>query len=283
MLELVPGGLPVTRPWLAQRDSTLDRHAVDNLLKGQQLAPLAQGVYMRPGTKLTWEGVVCCLQNVLKTDLCVGGLTALELAGFAHYLDLSDRKAIHLYGKDRLPPWCNQVLLSVQFIRHPPLSDLGASGVVNDEYDTGEKRLYNGDPLQQKPSAPSLQQDRWPFTRSSPERAFLETLADVPDTVSFEHADQLMQGLTTLTPHRLEKLLRLCRSVKVRRLLYWYAERNHHAWFNKLPEPETLDELGLGSGNRVLAKGGKLVAKYKITVPEELWTPAVNTTDKSSF
>ena len=92
-----------------------------------------------------------------------------------------------------------------------------------------------------------------------------------------------MQGLTTLAPHRMEKLLRICRSVKVRRLFYWYAERNHHAWFNKLPEPKTLDELGLGSGNRVLAKGGKLVANYKITVPEELWTPTANTTNKSSF
>ncbi len=40
----------------------------------------------------------------------------------------------------------------------------------------------------------------------------------------------------------------------------------------KLPQPETLDELGLGRGNRMLVKGGRLDAKYMITVPEDMWT-----------
>lgn len=53
---------------------------------------------------------------------------------------------------------------------------------------------------------------------SSPERAYLEVLVDVPKTVSFEHADQLLQGVTTLSPRRMEHLLRNCANVKVRRL-----------------------------------------------------------------
>lgn len=60
------------------------------------------------------------------------------------------------------------------------------------------------------------------------------------------------------------------------------AERHPFSWLKKLPEPEALDELGIGSGNRVVAKGGRLDSKYRITIPEEMWTPPAHTTDKSA-
>ncbi|MFA7275535.1 MAG: type IV toxin-antitoxin system AbiEi family antitoxin domain-containing protein [Pseudobdellovibrionaceae bacterium] len=280
LLALVPESLPVTRAWLLRQNVDFDRHAVDNLVKSGQLVALAQGVYMRPGTTPTWEGLVCFLQSVLNSNLTVGGLTALELRGLGHYVALSSKKVVHLYGKDTLPKWMNRVLPNIEFIRHTALAtvdrlDLGTSGLVNDSYDTSLKKLYS-DTL-------TGQGNTWPFTRSSPERAYLEILMDVPDTVSFEHADQLMQGLTTLSPRRLENLLKEVQTVKVRRLFYWFAERHQYAWFKKLPAPNALDELGLGSGNRCLVKGGKLDTKYKITVPEEMWTGTANTIDKSSF
>ncbi len=92
LLKLAPDGLPVTRQWLMQQNKGFDRHAIDNLLKSDQLIPLAYGVYIRPGTHLTWEGIVCFLQHILKTDITVGGLTALELKGLHHYLTLSGKK-----------------------------------------------------------------------------------------------------------------------------------------------------------------------------------------------
>ena len=201
---------------------------------------------------------------------------------------MSNKRVVHLYGKDTMPKWINHVLPGVEFVRHTTLAafdrlDLGASGLVNDEYDTGLKKLYTGDSLSEFRQAPTGQKNAWPFTRSSPERAYLEILKDVPDTVSFEHADQLMQGLTTLSPRRLEKLLKKTQNVKVRRLFYWFAERHQYAWLKKLPDPYVLDDLGMGAGNRVLVKGGKLDTKYKITVPEEMWTGTANTTNKSSF
>ena len=105
---------------------------------------------------------------------------------------------------------------------------------------------------------------------------------DVPTTVSFEHAEQLLQGMTTLSPRRMEQLLRKCTNVKVRRLFYWMAERHSFSWLKKLRGPKALDELGIGSGNRVVAKGGRLDSKYHITVPEEMWTLPAHTTDKSA-
>lgn len=273
--DLVPDGLPVTKQWLAKQRPDFDRHALDNLVKGKQLTPLAPGVYIRPGTHLTWQGVVASLQTIFRTDLSVGGLTALELQGFAHYLPLSRQRAVHLYGKDVLPAWLESALPSVQFVRHNRLSSLGGSGLVNREYDTNERTLVDS-------SIPGQRAGAWPFTMSSPERAYLEVLMDVPSAISFEHADQLLQGMTTLSPRRMEQLLRKCTSVKLRRLFYWMAERHSYAWLKKLPKPEALDELGLGSGNRVLARGGRLDPRYRITVPEEMWTQPTLTTDKSA-
>ncbi|MET3522097.1 hypothetical protein EN858_00110 [Mesorhizobium sp. M4B.F.Ca.ET.215.01.1.1] len=272
---LLPEGLPVTKQWLKKQSPQFDRHAVDNLLKSNQLRSLAPGVYVRPGTHLTWQGVVAALESIFGRDLSVGGLTALELQGFAHYLPLSRQRTVHLYSKAALPAWLNHAIPTVKFIRHNGLPSLLGFGLVHREYDPVERTLVDV-------QAPGRQQDFWSVTLSSPERAYLEVLMDVPETVSFEHANQLLQGMTTLSPRRMEQLLRKCTSVKVRRLFYWMAERNNYAWFKKLPAPKALDALGLGSGNRVLAKDGRLDSKYRITIPEEMWTAPALTTDKSA-
>jgi hypothetical protein len=94
-------------------------------------------------------------------------------------------------------------------------------------------------------------------------------LADVPDTVSFEHADQLMQGLTSLSPRRLDVLLKGCRHIKVKRLFFFFATRYDYAWLKHLDRKA----YDLGSGKRVVAKGGRLDSEYLITVPEAFHGP----------
>ncbi|TKV69604.1 hypothetical protein FDP08_03675 [Marinobacter panjinensis] len=46
----------------------------------------------------------------------------------------------------------------------------------------------------------------------SPEKALLEVLTEVPSAVSFEHADALMQGLSNLSPKKVDALLGACRN-----------------------------------------------------------------------
>ncbi|WP_141105711.1 type IV toxin-antitoxin system AbiEi family antitoxin domain-containing protein [Rhizobium sp. R693] len=276
LFDLLPEGMPVSKSWLMRQDPDLDRHAIDNLLKSRQLEPIAQAVYTRPGSRVNWESAVTSLQNVFRLDLVPGGLTALEQHGFAHYLPISRRRRVHLYGKDTIPKWLVKSLPDIEFMRHTPLPGLGATGLVNLEYDTLERTLS-------KPEAPGQRKRAWPFTLSSSERAYLEVIQDVPGMISFEHADQLLQGMTTLSPRVMERLLVKCKHVKVRRLFYWMAERRPYPWFKKLPPVGMLDELGLGSGNRMLVKGGKLDTKYMITVPEDMWTLPAPTTDKSDF
>ena len=113
---------------------------------------------------------------------------------------------------------------------------------------------------------------------SSPASAMLEVLFDVPEKISFEHADQLIQGLTTLSPRRVQSVLESCKNVKAKRLFLWLAERNNHAWFKRLD----LGKIDLGTGHRSITKGGKFDSKYKITVPEDMWTKTASTTSKSN-
>ena len=106
----------------------------------------------------------------------------------------------------------------------------------------------------------------WPLILSTPERAILELLDEVPQRETFDQADALFQGLTTLSPRRLNQLLVDCRSVKIKRLFLWFAERHRHSWVAALDR----DNIDLGAGKRMLVRGGKLDRKFLITVPENL-------------
>lgn len=259
LVDLVPHGLVVTRSWLTEQD--ISPHAIDNLVKSGQLLSLTSGVYTRPGTVPTWQGLVCALQR-MGSDLHVGGESALVLHGLNHYIALSEHRTIHLFGHDTMPSWMNRLLPDVTFERH---SHHAFRNPLSSSAQDPETRK---DPLAEYGFTVAMP---WsdvapPLMVSTPELAFLEVLGDVPERFSFEHADELMQGLATLSPRRLERLLSFCRSVKIRRLFFWFAERHVHPWLSKL-NPANYD---LGSGKRLLAKGGKLDRKYRITVPEHM-------------
>ena len=251
LYEIMPEGLITTHKWLMENNLT--RHAIDNLVKSNQLISISKGVYVRNISKITWQSVVFSLQSVLKLDLVVGGLTSLEMQGLSHYLSLSENKIVHLFGNDILPEWVANLDLNIKFVRHTTNS------------------LFPKNPEEKKqPQAFTLERD-WDnenrkLMLSSPERAFLEVLSDVPQKTTFEHADQLIQGLITLSPRNLQKVLESCQNVKVKRLFFWFADRQNYTWWEKIKK----ENITLGSGNRMIVKGGKLDTKYKITVPEWL-------------
>lgn len=107
---------------------------------------------------------------------------------------------------------------------------------------------------------------KYQLTLSAPERAILELLDEVPKRETFHQADVLMEGLRNLSPRRLQTLLFQCKSVKVKRLFFWFAERHNHAWLQKIDQ----SAIDLGKGKRMLVRGGKFDPKYNITVPENL-------------
>jgi len=250
VFRLIPEGALVTRNWL--QDHELSNHAIDNLLKSNQLSTVKNGIYKREGSIVDWGDVVYFLQRAQDTDLTIGGITALELQKLSHYLAFSNKKTVHLYGKDAVPNWLNRATDTANFIKHS-LGDLLGQPVTQ----TLQDQLYNFT------KAFSWKSTKEGLRMSTPERAILEVLNEVPAKISFEHADELMQGLTTLSPRALQQLLEIFDNVKVRRLFFYFAEKQNHPWLAKLNRTK----LDFGSGNRVIAKGGRLNKKYQITVP----------------
>jgi len=101
---------------------------------------------------------------------------------------------------------------------------------------------------------------------SSPERAILEMLDELPQHESFHQVDMVMEGLVNLRPRRLQALLEDAGSIKVKRLFLFFADRHRHKWLDYIDR----DKISLGSGKRVIFTGGKLDPEYKITVPENM-------------
>ncbi len=225
---------------------------------------MARGVYRRPAPKLPgedgqqklrWQPVVISLQTLLGYPHAVGGRTALELQGFAHYLSSGRSREVHLYGTGKPPGWVSKLRLDTRLVFHnaEKLFMKTGGGDAHDLQQSSTIRQPWG-------------QWEWPLTMSAPERAILELLDEVPQRETFYQADVLMEGLRNLSPRKLQTLLAACRSVKVKRLFLWFAERHQHAWLKKLDR----SRIDLGRGKRMLMRGGKLDPKFNITVPESL-------------
>src|SRR5690242_21132205 len=80
----LPEGLVVDASWLtAHRYSTSLR---SQYLAAGWLEQPTRGVYRRTRGSLSWQQVVISLQALLGWSVVIGGRTALELQGYAHYL-----------------------------------------------------------------------------------------------------------------------------------------------------------------------------------------------------
>ncbi|MDP2238715.1 MAG: type IV toxin-antitoxin system AbiEi family antitoxin domain-containing protein [Burkholderiales bacterium] len=264
----LPEGFLASSAWLKKKNYS------DQLLKkyrdaGWMESP-ARGVYRRPGPPLKWQHVVASLQNLLAFPVHVGGLTALEIQGYGHFVRMSGVMTIHLYSLVRLPSWLAKLPLQDKFVVHrerlfdeeePEFADAG----INVARDASAHAT---------PLRAGLRQIVWgeydrPITYSTAERAMLELLDEVPQRQSVEHAALLMQGLADLSSSQVLALLAVCRSIKAKRLFLALASRHRHHWVAPVVEAADRGEVELGKGKRSLVPGGKLHPKYLITLPEE--------------
>jgi hypothetical protein len=269
--KTLPDGLLVDAAWM-------ERHGYSTSLRSQYVAggwlvQPVRGTYKRPRGTLTWEKAVISLQTLLERPLIVGGRTALELQGFGHYVAPDGPRVVHLHGREPPPGWLAKLPLDVRFAFHRSQT-LFKSEPVTKGFTSFAWDIENNSGLHAKGFAGgavrAFQTDaEWPLTISTVERAFLEMLDELPGRETFHNVDMIAEGLRTLSPRRLQKLLEDCRSIKVRRLFFWFAERHGHRWLNQIDR----ERISLGSGKRVLAKDGRLDPKYQITVPEDLSAP----------
>ena len=165
--------------------------------------------------------------------------------------------SIHLHGPEPLRPWINRLGVAEKF------QGRGSAWLSGLEEDGRDRGLQISSFL----TVAAPWGDGFRTVRvSALERALFEVLKDVPGRVSFERAERSMESLADLSPRRLELLLRRTRSIKIKRLFFWLAERHGHPWARRL-DPDHYD---LGHGKRVLAKDGRLVSRYGITVPRAM-------------
>lgn len=239
--DILPEGQVVNRPWLFSKG--FDRPAVDYYVRAKRLVSVGRGYYRRSGPPLRWQHILYSLSE-LGFDLHVGGYSALENAGVAHYL--STGNAVHFYGCDTPPSWCHDVVTGSVLVHH------GKGGFLCREPAGIDHRLFGT--------------WDWPLPESTPERAFLEILLGVTDEHGFRAVDKLFESAVSLRPTVVQAVLEASRSAKAKRLFCWYAERYRHSWFGRM----NVESIDLGRGKRQIVEHGCLNNRYQITVPADM-------------
>lgn len=259
LLNKVPPGFLVDTRSL--RGQGIDAKSIHDYVARGWLVRVIRGVYRRPlpegvqaQSTVSWESTLLSLQWVMQYNVHLGGVNALELAGYAHYLYLGGTPRVHLYGD--VPTWLHRLPSKATFIVHRcTLFGNDHTGITDANRDTDD-------------NTHAVNVWRWPLKASSPERAVLEAIDELTDDAGFERLNKIFESLTTLRPKHLMTLLTTCQNVKVRRLFFVFADRHQHAWRKHLD----IDRIDLGSGPRALVEGGKLHPTYRIYVPKDFIT-----------
>ena len=273
--QLLPEGLLADAAWLnaaGYSSSVRSRYVTSGWLQ-----PITRGVFRRPQYRpgiedvtapLLWQHVVVSLQLILKQPIVVGGRTVLELDGLDHNAS-AGLTEIHLYGEQRAPNWLCRLPFETSFVFHNAQKLFREEPMIN-AFENLETAMAGDQPSQLATIHGSLTwihfgNEDWPIVISTRERAILEVIDEIPNRGTFHQADVLMEGLVSISPRRMNRLLSECRSIKVRRLFLWFADRHRHAWVEQINR----SEVDLGSGDWILFKGGNIDKKYHITIPED--------------
>jgi hypothetical protein len=264
LVHELPERYVVDAAWLS--DLGLSASSIRDYVARGWLERVGSRLYRRPerdgSGAVRWEIATLSLQNLLKAPVHVGGMSALELAGYWQYAPMG-RRRIWLYtDAPAVRSYLRRLDLDADIdIRSRKLfggadPDLGletrALDLVTTTLGPGET---SGDTRLPHPQYLRI---------SGMERAILETLEEVPREVSFQHGAELFEGLTTLRPKLTEALLTACRSVKAKRLFLYFAGQHRHAWARRLRAAD----IDLGSGKRQIVPDGELDPEFLITVPK---------------
>jgi hypothetical protein len=137
----------------------------------------------------------------------VGGKTALAWRGVRH----------NVGPQERLSLWGNQPgVLPAWFLERFP-----ARYTARHLFDSKLPAGFGLQPLPETPHGPPV---------AVPERALLELLSDVGVGQGLEEARNIMEGVRTLRPEVLQRLLRHCPRVKVARLCVQWGEELNLSW-----------------------------------------------------
>ena len=222
----------------------ISRQLVQSYIQQGWVKPLGSGAYQKAKDQIKWYGALASLQQQNKLLIHVGGPTAMAVWGASHYLRLSIKERVFLFSEPDtyLPRWFYKHPWK-PLIKHIKTSFLGSKLAI---------KFYNYQNVK--------------ISLSSLERAIMECLYISPKHLTLLECYQMLEGLRTLRPSLVQKILVNCNSIKVKRLFLYMAEKANLPVFKKLK----LRSINLGSGDRSIVKNGLYNSKYKITLPKEL-------------
>ena len=118
LLDKVPPGFMVDTPWLKAQGidpksihDYVHRGWLERVIRGAYRRPLTEGV--QSASEDSWAIPLLSLQWVMKRDIHLGGESALDLAGYAHYLNLGGTPRVHFYGL--APAWLKRLPVRQRF------------------------------------------------------------------------------------------------------------------------------------------------------------------------
>ncbi len=222
----------LTAPYLLKQGYSYDN--LKGYVRSGYLDSLGRGAYCRAGSQPTAEAAIAAMSEQMGVPVHLGGRSALAKRGYVHFVPFTELPAtVFIDLGVRIPAWFGRHY-SGRFLMRKTGFIKGNSGIENDA----------GCPV------------------SSPERAILEFLLDVPSRQLLNEAYQLLEMMMTLRPRLIEKLLSVCSSVKVKRLFFLLADDLNPPWWGRVRK----EGIDLGAGCRVIDKDGSFNSKYNLVV-----------------
>ena len=241
LLQKVPPNGVYLASWMNENGISygLQRH----YRKYQWLTSVGTGAFVRTGEVPSMYGAVWSLNEQTGKHFSIGAMSALDINGYVHYLPMG-KQTLTLFSpkNERLPVW-----------------------FINNDWET-KIRHHTTDFLDDDEGVNKTTINGFILPVSSPERAFMECLQLAPQYYDLMDLYYVMEMLSILPPSKVQVLLEKCKSIKVKRLFLYMAEKSGHDWFKALD----LSEVTLGNGKRMIVRNGVYNHKYQITVPKEL-------------
>lgn len=206
------------------------------------LESLSRGVMTIKGNDRNALVALACYNEQLGKRYRVAAHSALELEGFNHYVPMGKPTLMVAHGNDKAPSWLKTNIFDHNYI------------------------LFSTDVFQYVPTS-NIPIEKYNLLASSPELAFMECLLLSSKRYSLMDLYYIMEQLTSLRPKIVQELLEHTTSYKVKRLFLYMAEKANHYWYDMLDT----SKIDIGNSKVQLVKNGTYVAKYKMTVPKELY------------
>ena len=241
LLNSHPPGVVFSSSWLKSHGYSLDLQK--RYRKSRWFESIGPGAMIRQFDQVDYLGGIYALQSQLGKTIHPAGKTALSMQGKSHYLELATKR-VQLFGdqNENLPQWFKnrdwEITVNYKATNFLP-ADLG---LVEVEHKNFKVKV------------------------SSPARAIMECLYLAPGLQPLQETFELMEGLNNVRPELTQQLLEACKSVKVKRLFLFMADKVGHDWLSYL----NLEKIDLGSGKRSIVKDGVYEPRYQITIPKEL-------------